>query len=91
MSDLEDRIVPDLEARLEEVVGAFREAHRHPANLALHAAAYFIAARGSLKLLTGKFGSAFLHGGLAAGLLIAGHRIEGNSPFTMMRSLRGEE
>jgi hypothetical protein len=89
MSDIEDRIVPDLEARLEEVVGAFRENHRHPANVALHVAGWALAASALTQVLRGRLGSGLFRAGLGVGLMVAGHRIEGNEPFRMLRTMRG--
>ena len=89
-SDLPDRVVPDLEARLEEGVRAFRETHSHPANLAMHLAGWLLAVRGSARILRGRMLGGLTDLGLAAGLLVAGHRIEGNEPFQMLRRLREE-
>jgi hypothetical protein len=88
-SDVGDRVVPDLEMRVEEAVKAFRESHRHPANLALHAVGYWMAAKGTIRFLQRRLGSSIVHLGAAAGLVVAGHAIEGNEPFTAIRALRG--
>lgn len=88
-SDLTDRVVPDLEARIEEAVQAFRETHTHPGNIALHAVAYLLLAKGSMRLLRGKVFSAAAHIGAGTGLLVVGHRIEGNEPFTALKRLTG--
>lgn len=87
--DVPDRIVPDLETRVEEAVAAFRENHQHPGNLALHAVGYVVLARGAVRLLQRRLGSSIMHTGVGLGLLYAGHSIEGNEPFTAIRALRG--
>jgi hypothetical protein len=88
VSDLEDRVMPDLEARVEEAVAAFRETHTHPANLALHAVAALSFASAAGRLLRGRVFSALARTGLGIGLLVAGHRIEGNEPFDLVRRIR---
>ena len=87
MSDMGDRVVPDLEARMEEAVQTFRANHRHPANLALHAVGYLLAADAAVSVLRGRVLRGIVRGGLAVGLLVAGHRIEGTEPFTAVRRL----
>lgn len=86
--DIGDRVVPDLEARVEEAVQAFRANHRHPANLAFHAVGYWFLAKGSIRLLQRKLFSAVFNGGTGMALLLAGHSIEGNEPFTAVRAFR---
>lgn len=83
-----EELAADLEARLEEAVGVFREHHSHPANLALHAVGYAIAARGALRFVSGRFVSGIGHGLVAAGLLVWGHRIEGSDPLATARTLQ---
>lgn len=85
---LQDQIPADVEARLEEAVRAFRENHRHPANLALHAVGYLFAAKGMFRLFRGRTFSGLAHGGIALALLVAGHQIEGNEPFSAFRAFR---
>jgi hypothetical protein len=89
-ADLPDRVVPDLEARLEEAVGAFREYHQHPANVALHVAGWLLAASGATQVLRGRLASGIFRAGLGVGLMVAGHRIEGNRPSGMLRTFRPE-
>lgn len=86
--DLADRVVPDLETRVEEAVRLFRQNHHHPANLLLHGLGYFFAARGTLRVLRRKIFSGGLDVASGIGLLLLGHRIEGNEPFVTVRALR---
>lgn len=81
---------PDLELRVEEIVTAFRREHQHPANLALHALGYSLAAKGVLRLARGRIVSSALHIGIGTGAAIAGHLIEGNEPFTFTREVLGD-
>lgn len=83
-----EELAADLEARLEEAIRVFREHHTHPANLALHAVGYAMAARGALRFLSGRFLSGLGHGLVAAGLVIGGHRIEGSDPLATARTLQ---
>lgn len=91
MSDLEDRVVPDLETRLAEAVDVFRDNHRDPANLALHAVAALVALSGLSRLLHGHPVRAAKRLGVATGLMLAGHRIEGSDPGQFLKALRGPE
>lgn len=83
-----EELSADLEARLEEAIRVFRQHHSHPANLALHAVGYAVAARGAVRFLSGRFLSGIGHGLVAAGLLVAGHRIEGSDPLATARTLQ---
>lgn len=90
MNDLGTRVLPDLETRLAEVVRSFRAEHRHPLNLALHAAASLVGLTGATRLLRGELLAGAGRIALAGGLLLAGHRIEGNEPFAFLRRLQAD-
>lgn len=87
MEGIEERIGVDVETRIQELVQAFRDQHQHPANLAMHAAAALLIARGALRMFRGQFFRGLFHGAAAIGLMVGGHQIEGNDPFAMMRQL----
>ncbi len=87
--DLADRVVPDLEARVEEAVHSFRDNHRHPLNVALHVLGYALTARGAMRFLRRKLITGSLDMASGVGLVVLGHRIEGNEPFTTIRAFRG--
>lgn len=90
MADIEDRVAPDVEARFEEAVAAFRETHTHPANLALHGVAALTFASAAVRLLRGRVFGAIGRVAVGVGLLVAGHRIEGNAPFELLDRLRSD-
>ncbi len=87
--ELADRLPRDLEPRVEEAIHAFRENHRHPLNVALHALGYALTARGALRFLRRRMITGMLDMASGVGLVVLGHRIEGNEPFTTIRAFRG--
>jgi hypothetical protein len=74
----------------EDLIDRFRDHHKHPANLALHAIAGLFALNGLGHLLRGQVLRGMRHLSTAVGLVVAGHRIEGNEPFGLIRELREE-
>jgi hypothetical protein len=79
------RLPPQAEQRIEQAVDTFRANHKHPANLALHAAGYYAILKGLSRFFRGKrFRAVFL---ILAGLgfVIYGHEIEGTDAFAILK------
>ena len=77
------------EQRVEDAVDTFRANHKHPANLALHAAGYYAILKGLSRFFRGKrFRAVFL---ILAGLgfVVYGHEIEGTDAFAILKSQAG--
>ena len=83
VEEFKDRIPPEVEQRVEHAVQTFRENHKNPANLALHAVGFYAIATGILRF----FGKHKIRGlariGFGVGMLLTGHNIEGTPPFSM--------
>ena len=83
VSELRGKVPPDVEDRLEQAVQTFRDNHRHPTNLALHAVGWYAIAKGLMRFLRHKrFRGVFLVG-VGIAMLLAGHEIEGTPAFAM--------
>jgi hypothetical protein len=86
VEEFRDRIPPEVEQRVEQAVSTFRENHKHPANLALHAVGYYAILKGIARFLRHK---RFRGAGLIAfgvGMLFTGHNIEGTEPFSVLKN-----
>ncbi len=83
------RVPPEVEQRLEQAAKTFRANHRHPANLALHAAGYYAIVKGVARFVRGKRLRAVVFVLLGLGMLIWGHEIEGTDAFAILKSGNG--
>lgn len=89
-TEVVERVVPeDVEDRVQGAVDAFRENHRHPVNIGLHAVGYVLIARGLWSVVRGHLGKGLLQMAVGVGSVLAGHRVEGSTPFAAARALRG--
>ena len=86
-TDVRAKIPPEVEERLQKAQQVFRENHRDPANLALHAAAAYALLRGLRRIARRRWIRGLLF--IAAGLVMvyAGHEIEGTDAFQTTKSL----
>jgi hypothetical protein len=85
---LRKRLPPDVEQRVDRAVQTFRENHRSPANLALHAIGYYAILKGVVRFLRKKRFRAFTLIGMGIALILAGHEIEGTEPFAIFKDSR---
>ncbi|HYZ93095.1 MAG TPA: hypothetical protein VFA34_12005 [Actinomycetota bacterium] len=78
------RVPPEVEARFDQAVETFRENHKDPKNLALHAVGAYSIAKGVVRFLRHKRfrGLALIAFGI--GMLLAGHEIEGTPAFAFL-------
>lgn len=78
------RLSPDMEVRVDQAVQTFRDNHKDPKNLALHAVGTYSIAKGLLRFLRHKRfrGLALIAFGI--GMLLAGHEIEGTPAFAFL-------
>ena len=83
--ELRGKVPPEVEQRVERAVQTFRTNHRHPANLALHAAGYYAILRGLARFLRGKRFRAVVFVLSGIGMLLAGHEIEGTDAFSVLK------
>lgn len=86
VNELRGKVPPEVEERLERAVETFRTNHRHPANLAMHVAAVYFIAKGAFRVLRGRVFSGITLIALGAGLILAGHQIEGSDAFALFKS-----
>jgi hypothetical protein len=85
------RLPPEVEQRVDQAMQKFRANHRHPANLALHAAGYYSVLKGLARLFRGKrFRAVFLIL-FGLGMVIAGHEIEGTDAFAILKGDKGPQ
>jgi hypothetical protein len=84
------KVPPDVEQRVERAVQTFRENHRHPANLALHAAGYYAIGKGLLRFLARKRFRAVVFILSGVGMLLYGHDIEGSDAFSVLKGQRSD-
>ena len=83
--ELRGKVPPEVEQRVERAVQTFRANHRHPANLALHAAGYYAILRGLARFVRGKRFRAVFFVLSGVGMLLAGHEIEGTDAFSVLK------
>lgn len=85
IEELRGKVPPEVEQRVESAVQTFRENHKHPANLALHAAGYYAILKGLSRFVRGKRfrAVAFILTGL--GMVVYGHEIEGTDAFAVLK------
>jgi ferric-dicitrate binding protein FerR (iron transport regulator) len=86
-SDLKGRVPPEVEHRVEHAVEVFRENHRDPANLALHAAASYAVLKGLSRFARRRWFRGLLFVAAGVALVFAGHEIEGTDAFQTVKSL----
>jgi hypothetical protein len=79
------RLPPEAEQRIEQAFETFRENHRHPANLALHAAGYYAILKGLRRFFRGKRFRAVFFVLAGLGMVIYGHEIEGTDAFALLK------
>jgi ferric-dicitrate binding protein FerR (iron transport regulator) len=86
-TDLKSKVPPELEERFQHASEVFRENHRDPANLALHAAASYAILKGLTRIVRRRWirGLLFVAAGVA--MVFAGHEIEGTDAFQTVKSL----
>ena len=70
------------------VIETFRENHKDPVNLALHAVGFWLMLRGVGRLLRGRLFAAVTLFSAGTAFLVGGHRLEGTDPFAVIRELR---
>jgi hypothetical protein len=83
VEEFKDRIPPEVEQRVEQAVQTFRENHKDPANIALHAVGYYAIATGLLRIVGKHKFRGMARIGFGVGMLLAGHNIEGTPAFSM--------
>lgn len=69
----------------QSFIERIRETHRDPRNVAMHAAGWILAVGAVRRLVHGEIGGAVARGALAVALMGAGHLVEGNEPFGVLR------
>ncbi len=89
IEELRGKIPPKVERRVDQAVETFRENHRHPANLALHAAGYYSILKGIARFFRGKRFRAVTLVLFGLGMVIAGHEIEGTDAFAILKGSNG--
>ena len=89
LEELRGKVPPEVEQRVERAVQTFRENHRHPANLALHGAGYYAIFKGIVRFFGGKRFRAVVFILFGLGMVLAGHDIEGNDAFSVLRGGSG--
>jgi hypothetical protein len=85
IEDIKGKLPPETEKRIEDAVETFKANHKHPANLALHAAGYYAILKGLSRFFRGKRfrAVAFILAGV--GMVIYGHEIEGTDAFAVLK------
>jgi hypothetical protein len=79
------RLPPQAEQRIEHAYDTFRANHKHPANLALHAAGYYAILKGLARFFRGKRIRAVLLVLTGLGFVVYGHEIEGTDAFAILK------
>ena len=91
IDEIRGKLPPDVEQKMDQAVERFRANHRHPANLALHAAGYYTVLKGLARFFRGKrFRAVFLIL-FGLGMVIAGHEIEGTDAFAILKGDKGPQ
>lgn len=89
MSKIEEfrgKVPPEVEERVEQAVRTFRENHKDPKNLALHAAGYYAILKGIGRFARGKKFRGLSLVSFGVGMLLVGHEIEGTEPFSVFKA-----
>lgn len=86
IEELKGKVPPEVEEKIGKAVETFKENHRHPANLALHAAGYYSILKGLGRLARGKKFRAMFLVLFGLGMVIAGHEIEGTDAFAILKN-----
>jgi hypothetical protein len=85
IDELRGKVPPEVEQRVEQAVKTFRENHKDPANLALHAAGYYAILKGLARFVQGKRFRAVVFVLFGFGMVLAGHEIEGTDAFAILK------
>lgn len=85
IDEVRGKIPPEVEQRLNVAAQNFKENHRDPANLALHAAGYYSILKGLGRFVRGKRFRAVLLVLFGVGMLLMGHEIEGTDAFSVLK------
>jgi hypothetical protein len=72
----------------QQVLQTFRDNHRDPRNLAMHAVGFWLIARALKRLVTGHVFTAAVNLGAGLALLVGGHELEGTDAFAVFREVR---
>jgi ferric-dicitrate binding protein FerR (iron transport regulator) len=86
-TELKGKVPPEVEERLQKAGEVFRQNHRDPANLALHAAAAYAMLKGLQRVARRRWVRALLFFAAGVALIFAGHEIEGTDAFQTVKSL----
>ncbi len=89
IDEIRGKVPPEVEERLEQAVHNFRENHKHPANLALHAAGWYAILKGVGRFAHGKRFRAVFFILFGLGMVLAGHEIEGTDAFAILKGSNG--
>ena len=72
----------------QKLFETFRQNHREPMNLAMHAVGFWLVFRSLKKLFTGHLFKFAVNLGAGLALLVGGHQIEGSDAFAVFRDLK---
>jgi hypothetical protein len=86
VEELRGKLPPEVEERIDKAVQTFRDNHKHPANLALHAAGYYSILKGLGRFARGKRFRAMFLILFGLGMVLAGHEIEGTDAFAILKA-----
>ena len=89
IDEIRGKVPPEVEQRLEQAVHTFRENHKHPANLALHAAGWYAILKGLARYARGKRFRAVVFVLFGLGMILGGHEIEGTDAFAILKGSNG--
>ena len=85
IDELRGKVPPEVEQRFEQAVHTFRENHKDPANLALHAAGWYAILKGLYRFVRGQRFRAVVFVLFGLGMVLAGHEIEGTDAFALLK------
>lgn len=89
IEEFRGKVPPEVEQRVERAVETFKQNHKHPANLALHAAGYYAILKGLARFFRGKRFRAVTFILAGVGMLLYGHEIEGTDAFASLKGSAG--
>jgi hypothetical protein len=85
IEEVRAKLPPSAERRIEDAVETFKANHKHPANLALHAAGYYAILKGLARFVRGKRLRAVIFVLAGLGMVVYGHEIEGTDAFALLK------